>query len=74
MYFKLILSYFVFFLSKFLYYLWDSYQYFKIDEEEDITDEEFIAYCWQYTYLTQINIFIQIKRLARRGNTNKFKK
>ena len=46
----------------------------KVDEEEDLTDEEFIGYCWQYTYLTQINIFIQIKRLARRGNTNKFKK
>ena len=46
----------------------------KIDNEEDITNEEFIAFCWQYTFLTQINIFIQIKRLARRGNTKKFLK
>ena len=37
-----------------------------------LTDEEFIAFSWQYACLTNINIMTHIKRLARRGTVQKF--
>ena len=43
-----------------------------IDSIGYITDEEFIAFSWQYACLTNVNIMTQIKRLARRGTVQKF--
>ena len=43
-------------------------------ENGTITDNEFIALCWQYTLFTRENIGVTIKRISRRHSKSKFLK
>ena len=43
-----------------------------INKNNKLNDDEFIALCWLIHYESRHDIIVSIKRIGRRGNTNRF--